>query len=107
MCVITIVLVVLLILIFYIQIRNYYVYRYFNNVAERCYEVCKHHLDSLDTNVPTEEFKKEFEKYSIYYRRMWDEIEKATDYDKLLYSFRPLKDKYWLNEEQLKFINGV
>jgi hypothetical protein len=36
-------------------------------------------------------------------RRIWLSINKISP-NKMLYSFKPLKPKYWLNEEQMKFL---
>ena len=39
-------------------------------------------------------------------KEMWINIMDNMEYDKLVFSFKPLKDKYWLNKEQLEFLNS-
>ena len=100
-----IVIILLMITAQYLLIRNTFVYKYRIDVIDRCYAICEQYLKDIDSTLSTEEYQKRINEHNIYYRKTWNDIMETLDYDKLLYSFKPLKDKYWLNEEQLKFIN--
>ena len=86
-----------LILSSYIFIRNNFVYRYRINLSNRCYKVVSHHLNDIPTDVSVEEFKERMDKHEEY-QEMWETIIVCNSYNKMLLSFKPLKDKYWLTK---------
>ena len=56
------------------------------------------HLDSV------EHFDERAQEEHELLRDVWDEITNIS-YGKMLFSFKPLKPEYWLNEKQLKFLS--
>ena len=93
-----------LILSSYIFIRNNFVYRYRINLSNRCYKVVSHHLNDIPTDVSVEEFKERMDKHEEY-QEMWETIIVCNSYNKMLLSFKPLKDKYWLTKEQVEWLH--
>ena len=85
----------------YILVRNNFVYKFVTNLNETCYQICLNHNDKIYDCNNLEDFMKEHERMED----MWESISKIK-YEKILYSFKPLKPKYWLNKEQLEFINN-
>lgn len=85
----------------YILVRNNFVYKFVTNLNETCYQICLNHSNKIYGYNNLEDFIKEHEKLED----MWESISKIK-YEKILYSFKPLKPKYWLNKEQLEFINN-
>lgn len=78
----------------WLLIRNFKVYKFQIYLIEEGYNVCNKYLNSVkcfDEN----EFK--------FLRSMWDSIADLP-YGKMLFSFKPLKPEYWLNEKQLDFL---
>ena len=61
------------------------------------YNICKNYLDQIEMFTEEEVF------HYAELRRIWLSINKISP-NKMLYSFKPLKPKYWLNEEQMKFL---
>lgn len=94
-------LIVLLLSNIYILIRNNFVYEFVTSLNETCYQVCLNHNEKIFDCNNLEDFMKEQERLED----MWESISEIK-YEKMLYSFKPLKPKYWLNKEQLKFINN-
>ena len=85
-------------------IRNYYVYEYRVNTTDRCCEICRKILHNVKTDCSEKEFN---EQMNAYYQseEMWNRIRERHDYDDMLLSFKPLKDKYWFTEEQIKWLS--
>lgn len=89
--------VILLFVGAWLLIRNYNVFIFQLYLVEQGYNICKKHLDSV------EHFdEKEWDKHQLL-RNMWNEIADIS-YAKMLFSFKPLKPEYWLNEKQLDFL---
>lgn len=61
------------------------------------YNICKNYLDQIEM------FTEEEVLHYAELRRIWVSINEISP-NKMLYSFKPLKPKYWLNEEQMKFL---
>jgi len=85
----------------YILIRNNFVYKFVTDLNETCYQICSNHNEKIFDCNNLEDFTKEQERLED----MWESISEIK-YEKMLYSFKPLKPKYWLNKEQLEFINN-
>lgn len=94
-------LLIVFLLSIYILIRNNFVYKFVTNLNETCYQICLNHSNKIFDYNNLEDFMKEHERMED----MWESISKIK-YEKMLYSFKPLKPKYWLNKEQLEFINN-
>lgn len=94
-------LIIFLILDIYILIRNCFVYRFKKSLNDMCYLACKDHDRKIYENNNHEDFTNEHERVI----GIWDSIV-GISYGKMLFSFKPLKPKYWLNKEQLEFINN-
>ena len=85
----------------YIWIRNYFVCEFVTSLNETCYRVCLNHINKIYDCNNIEDFMKEHERLEDIWKSISD-----ISYEKILFSFKPLKPKYWLNEEQLNFINN-
>ena len=68
-----------------------------NLVNEQGYNICKKHLDSV------EHFDEKAWNEHELLENIWCEITDIS-YAKMLFSFKPLKPEYWLNEKQLNFL---
>lgn len=90
--------VIILLVCVWLLIRNFKVFKFQIYLNEQSYNICVKHLDSV-------EFldEKALEEHELL-RVMWDEITNIS-YGKMLFSFKPLKPEYWLNEKQLKFLS--
>lgn len=95
-------LIVLLLSSIYILIRNNFVYEFVTSLNETCYQVCLNHNNKIYDCNNLEDFIKEHERLED----IWTSISEIS-YEKMLFSFKPLKPKYWLNKEQLEFINNL
>ncbi len=98
MIIITFLLSVLALLSLYIIIRNNKVCEFTVNLNDEGFEVCKSHLLSV-----TEYNKKERDEHERLHK-IWQSINNIS-YNKILYSFKPLKKEYWLTKEQIDFLN--
>lgn len=87
--------------IVYIHIRNHFVYKFKCSLNILCYNICSEHTDTINKYDNVSDFIKEHEKIE----NMWSSIADIS-YDRMVFSFKPLKPKYWLNKEQLEFINN-
>lgn len=89
--------VVILIISVWILIRNNKVYAFKIYLAQQGYNICKKYLDSVEF----------FDEKALNDHKLlvgiWDEIADIP-YEKMLFSFKPLKLEYWLNEKQLAFL---
>ena len=88
----------------YFGFRNYMVYKYGKELTHRCYTICRGYTHGIYTPCSDEEFEIHRSNMDAN-EQMWKSIETAASYDKLLYSLKPLKDKYWLNEKQIKWLS--
>lgn len=89
--------VVIIIVSVLLIIRNFKVYAFQIYLNDCGYNICMKYLDSV----------KHFDEKALnehkLLREMWDEIANIP-YEKMLFSFKPLKPEYWLNEKQLDFL---
>ena len=102
--IVCIILIILLLLTIYLLIRNNFVYNYLTDMNDRCYTICRSKLDELNSD-DEESFIDGMHivaNNNVMYKTI---MRKTLSYNKLFFSFKPLKDKYWLSDEQLKFIN--
>ena len=88
----------LLVVSTYIMIRNYRVYKFQTVVAELAFLV----MDDFLSSVKADELVKRYAEYTETDRM----IKRITSrsYDRMLYSFKPLKLEYWYSEEEIAFI---
>ena len=93
-----------LILNVYILVRNTFVYKYRISLSDRCYKGVSHHLNDIPTDVSVEEFRKKMNKQDEY-QEVWETITGRNSYNKMLFSLKPLKDKYWLTKEQIEWLH--
>lgn len=89
--------IVIIILSIWFLIRNYNVFVFQMYLIDQGHNICKKHLDSVEL------FDKKAQKEHEFLRNTWEEIVNIS-YEKMLFSFKPLKPEYWLNEKQLKFL---
>lgn len=94
-----ILLVLILVWSFYILIRNFAVFNFCVALNHACY------LKAIEHTHNAIEFDDEWDKEHERIHKLWDEITNIS-YDKMLFSFTPLKPEYWLNEEQMEFLQG-
>lgn len=96
------VLVCMFVINLYIIIRNDMVYKFRIELGDIGYFILTKYLD----NIPTDDE----ETYNTCItecnkmRKVWISI-MDIPYNKMLFSFKPLKPEYWLNKEQLEFLN--
>lgn len=84
-----------------VNFRNSKVCDYKIELNDRCCKVCNDYL----TSIPGRCFGEEQEQYYLHLRKLWEGINDIS-YDKMLYQFwKPLKDEYWLTQEQIDFLN--
>lgn len=91
--------VLLVTLTIYFLIRNELVFRFTTWLNHRGYEILDNYLSSCG-DVLTED---EVTNYT-YLHSIWASI-MSISYAKMLFSFKPLKPKYWLTKEQQDFLN--
>ena len=88
----------------YILIRNEKVCEFQLALIDAGYKVLKEYLNTINPDkVDNDTFNKGMEKYKEL-SEIYDSICNLS-YDKMLYSLKPLKAKYWLTEEQISFLN--
>ena len=81
--------------------RNTKVRDYKIELSNRCCKVCNDYVLSI----PNGCFGEEEEKYLFQLRLLWNTISNIS-YGEMLYQFwKPLKDEYWLTQEQIDFLN--
>ncbi len=90
---------VTLLLILYFLIRNDLVFRFTKELNHRCYEIVKSYLSTCGDILTRDEVR-----YHKYLSSIWDSITNIS-YTEMLFSFKPLKPKYWLTKEQQDFLN--
>ena len=92
-----ILLILFLVWSFYLLIRNFAVLGFCQSLNHACaLQATKHINGTVDFN---DEWYKEHERI----HKLWDEIT-GISYERMLFSFAPLKPEYWLNDEQLEFL---
>lgn len=69
-----------------------------SEITIQCFDICEAYITSLPEN-PTAEEEEHYDEL----KEIWRSIEDVS-YDRMLYSFKPLKPKYWFNKEQLDFL---
>lgn len=89
--------VVIFVVSIWFLIRNFNVFEFQLYLNQQGYNVCRQHLDSV------EHFDEKALNEHEYLQDMWDSITDIS-YEKMLFSFKPLKPEYWLNEKQLDFL---
>lgn len=86
--------------VLYFIVREVEVHKFKEELTYRCNDVCSNFINSIPSDRDT---TAEEEEYYDYLRSVWMSIEDISKY-RMLFSFKPLQEKYWLNEEQLKFL---
>lgn len=93
-----------LIVSWYVLIRNKKVCKFQLALIDAGYNVLQEYLNTIDPDkVDDDTFNKGIEKY----RELSDICDSIYNlsYNKMLFSLKPLKVKYWLTEEQINFLN--
>ena len=93
----TFVVSVIVVVSVWILIRNIKVYNFQLYLNQHSYDICTKYLNSVERF--DEKAQNEFE----FLKDTWDSITDIS-YEKMLFSFKPLKPEYWLNEKQLDFL---
>ena len=86
------ILFITLVIFIYLDIRN-----------DRVYVFSKHIINCSHEEVQRVIYE-DIDRAKQLYRRL-DEIYNRDSYDKMLYSIKPLKVKYWFTEEEIKTFN--
>ena len=94
-----ILLILFLVWSFCLIIRNFAVFNFCVALNRACY------LKSIEHINNTTKFDEEWEREHERIHKLWDEITDVP-YVKMLFSSAPLKPEYWLNDEQLEFLQG-
>lgn len=87
-----------------LMIRDFTVRKFYDNVNDQAFHVVMSFLNSI----ANEEYTTEHHDKHLEILDMWESItEKSLNYKKLLLKFWiPLQEKYWLTDEQIKFLNS-
>ena len=88
----------LLVASFYVMIRNHRVYKFQVIVGEMAFLV----MDDFLSSVKADEFVKrraEYEETDRMIKRIT-----SKSYERMVFSFKPLKLEYWYSEEEIAFI---
>lgn len=96
---ITIILILMLCISTYILMRNVKVFKFKTKLNYICYNVCHNHSATITNYDNIDDYIREQDEMV----RLWDSISDIS-WNKMVWSIKPLKVEYWLNEEQLKFI---
>ena len=91
--------ILLVILLFYTFVRNFLVLSFVMELNTKGYEICTKYLNSI----PEDEYDDKARENLAILEETWESIN-AIPYWKYLFSFKPLKPEYWLNEKQLEFL---
>ena len=85
----------------YVFVRNFYVHDYLSDLNRRCANV----VDRYNASIPRDNITEEhITKYQSMIN-IYEEISMRLSYEKVLFSFKPLRDKYWLTKRQQEFLN--
>ena len=87
MDVLSVIMCVLLVLASYLFVRNFFVMKFGAKIIDLCY---KHNLRRID------------EAWGGDYESAYDWFFHKYSYGKFLFSFKPLKLKYWYTEEEIE-----
>ena len=87
MVVFNVIMCVLLALAGYLFVRNYFVMMFRSKIIDLCY---KHNLRRID------------ETLGVDYESAYDWFFNKYSYEIFLFSFKPLKLKYWFTEEEIE-----
>lgn len=92
-----------LVINFYFTRRNNLVYIFKTKLDNTGWSILDKYLKEAPISADDEVYKA----YIAEYNRIHDIWMSIIDisYNKMLFSFKPLRLKYWLNEEQFKFLN--
>ena len=101
---ILIILLVALFVCFYFLIRNERVFEFRTAIEAMGYDIVKKHTSNWPINVDEESYNAYKEEHERL-RDMWLSLSTNISYDKMLFSIKPLKPKYWLNKAQMEFLN--
>ena len=100
---ILITLLVALFICFYLLIRNKRVYTFRTTINDIGYNIVQKHTLNCPIHIDEESYNA-YNEENERLRNMWLSLENIS-YDKMLFSIKPLKPKYWLNKEQIEFLN--
>ena len=89
---------------FYLSIRNNSVYKFRTTINDIGYNIVQKHTLNCPIDVDEESYNAYKEEHERL-RDMWLSLSTNISYDKMLFSIKPLKPKYWLNKEQMEFLN--
>ena len=92
-----IVLFIILLFLGYIFIRNFYVYRFLNDVDSKIYKHLTEYCYCTEHKTPAEERVKLIDKYI----KLW---QNRTSYDRILFSFKKLTLENYFDETLVKII---
>lgn len=88
----------------YLSIRNDRVYEFRTTINDIGYNIVQKHTLNWPIGIDEESYNAYKEEYERL-RNIWLSLSTNVFYDKMLFSVKPLKPKYWLNEEQMEFLN--
>lgn len=86
--------------VLYFIVREVEVHKFKEELTYKCNDVCSNFIDSIPNDRDT---TLEEEEHYDKLKAIWMSIENISKY-RMLFSFKPLQERYWLNEEQLKFL---
>lgn len=87
----------------YLFNRNNEVRKFKDYLNEQGYWVCKSFLDNIDPiHISEWDFHYKIKEYDKL-KELYDSITDIS-YNKMLFSFKPLEEEYWLTEEQIDFL---
>jgi len=89
---------------FYLSIRNNRVYKFRTTINAIGYNIIQKYTTNWPIGIDEESYNAYKEEHERL-RNMWLSLTASIPYEKMLFSIKPLKPKYWLNEEQLNFLN--
>lgn len=88
---------------FYLSIRNNRVFEFRTTINDIGYNIVQKHTLNCPIIIDEESYNA-YNEENERLRNMWLSLGN-TSYDKMLFSIKPLKPKYWLNKEQMEFLN--
>lgn len=96
--VLCIIFLIMVALTWYLLIRNNYVRDFKLYLNDTGCDICMKYLNSIEEYTESEMLCHE------KLRSIWLSIADIS-YDKMLFSFKPLREEYWLTQEQQAFLN--
>ncbi len=86
----------------YMLYRNDKVFTFKTMLNDKSYKIVTNYLNSI----PSEDYNSDEREKVIHLRDIWFSITDIS-YHKMMWCFwKPLKEKYWLNKEQIDFLSG-